>query len=91
MEEVSTEKKTETTGMKRKASEMDNADDIANFKPCENNVSAMNRENLLKELAVQKKKVSDAENRKMKRESLLNDIALKNKEILCAKKEKLNI
>ena len=68
-------------------------DDMEEIEPHDRqkNVSIMNRENLLKELNVQKKKVCDAENQKMKRESLLREIASKNKEILCAKKAKQNL
>ena len=55
------------------------------------NVSTMNRENLLKELEIQTKKVSNAESQRKKKESILKEIEVKNKEVSHAKKQKLNV
>ena len=54
-------------------------------------VSAMNRDSLLKELDIQSKKLTYAENQRKKRESILKEIEMKNNEVSHAKKEKLKV
>ena len=91
--ECDTQKENVAVATKRKADEMDDADVIKKFDTHgrKKNVSAMNRDSLLKELNLQSKKITNAENQRKRRESILREIEMKKKEVLHAKKEKLNV
>ena len=59
----------EKANLKRPAHEMEDADEIKKFNPHDRkmSVSMMNRDNLLKELDTQTKKINDAENQRKKK------------------------